>query len=91
MLKLYASTVIIWAFVLWASDKIAMPFVEKNGWLDTPRLDDGGDDITFIVALVPVFRLVVLVGIWLLIKSSLDSYTFICYNLMCSKPYWLQI
>lgn len=64
MLKLYASTVIIWAFVLWASDKIAMPFIDKNGWLDTPRLDDGGDDITFIVALVPVFRLVVLIGIW---------------------------
>lgn len=64
MLKLYASTVIIWGIVLWASGRIVWPFVDKNGWLDTPRLDDGADDITFIVALVPVFRLVVLVGIW---------------------------
>lgn len=64
MLKLYVSTVIVWGIVLWASSEIAMPLVDKNGWLDTPRFDDGGDDITFIVALVPVFRLVVLVGVW---------------------------
>lgn len=66
MLKLYVSTMIIWGIVLWASDRIAGPFVDKNGWLDTPRLDDGGDDIIlpFIVALVPVFRLVVLIGMW---------------------------
>lgn len=66
MLKLYASTVIVWSIVLWASAKIAEPFVDKNGWLDTPRLDDGGDNFIspFIVALVPVFRLNVLIGIW---------------------------
>ena len=63
MLKLYASTVIIWGIVLWASARIAMPFVDKNGWLDAPRLDDGGIS-PFIVALVPVFRLAVLIGIW---------------------------
>lgn len=66
MLKVYASTVIIWGIVLWASARIAMPFVDKNGWLDTPRLDDDGDNFIspFIVALVPVFRLNVLIGIW---------------------------
>lgn len=66
MLKLYMSTVIVWAIVLWASCRIAWPFVEKNGWLVTPRLDDGGDNFTstFIMALVPVLRLVVLMGIW---------------------------
>lgn len=66
MLKLYASTVIIWGIVLWASARIAMPFVDKNGWLDTPRLDDGGDKFTslFIMALVPVVRLAGLIGIW---------------------------
>lgn len=66
MLKLYASTVIVWSLVLWASGKIVAPFADKNGWLDTPRLDDGGNDILlpFIVAIVPVFRLVVLVGVW---------------------------
>ena len=66
MLKLYASTVIIWGIVLWASARIARPFIDKNDWLDTPRLDDGGDNFTspFIVALVPVFRLYVLVNIW---------------------------
>lgn len=66
MLKLYASTMIVWSIVLWASAKIAEPFVDKNGWLDTPRLDDGGDDTIspFIVALVPVFRLAVLIGMW---------------------------
>lgn len=62
-LKLYASTVIIWGIVLWASARIARPFVDKNGWLGTPRLDDGGIS-PFIVALVPVFRLNVLVNIW---------------------------
>ena len=66
MLKLYVSTVIIWAIVLWASCRIAGTFVDQNGWLDTPRLDDGGDNFTspFIVAIVPVFRLAVLIGIW---------------------------
>ena len=65
MLKLYVSTVIVWTIVLWASSRIAGPFVDKNGWLDTPRLDDGGDNIApLIVALVPVFRLAVLIGIW---------------------------
>lgn len=66
MLKLYASTVIVWSLVLWASGRIVWPFAYKNGWLDTPRLDDGGDDMTspFIVALLPVFRLVVIVGVW---------------------------
>ena len=66
MLKLYASTVIIWAIVLWASDRIAGPFADKNGWLNTPCLDDGGDNFTspFIVAIVPVFRLAVLISIW---------------------------
>lgn len=66
MLKLYVSTVIIYSIVLWASDRITKPFVDENGWLDTPRLDDGGDNFTspFIVALVPVFRLAVLIGIW---------------------------
>ena len=66
MLKLYVSTVIIYSIVLWASDRIAWPFVDKNGWLDTPRLDDGGDNFTlpFIVSLVPVFRLIVLISIW---------------------------
>lgn len=66
MLKLYASTVIVWGIVLWVTDRIAGPLVDKNGWLDTPRLDDGGDDIIlpFIVALVPVFRLIVLIGMW---------------------------
>lgn len=66
MLKLYVSTVIVWGIVLWASTRIAMPFADKNGWLNTPRLDDGGDNFTspFIVALVPVFRLAVLIGIW---------------------------
>ena len=66
MLKLYASTVIIWGIVLWASARIAMPFADKNGWLDTPRLDDGGDNFTslFIVALVPGVRLASLIGIW---------------------------
>lgn len=66
MLKLYVSTVIIWGIVLWASGRIAGPFVDKNGWLDTPRLDNSGDDIIspFIMALVPVFRLVVLIGMW---------------------------
>ena len=66
MLKLYVSTVIIYSIVLWASGRIAGPFVDKNGWLDTPRLDDGGDNFTspFIVAIVPVFRLAVLMGIW---------------------------
>ena len=66
MLKLYVSTVIIWGIVLWASGRIIKPFADKNGWLNTPRLDDGGDNIIspFIVALVPVFRLAVLIGIW---------------------------
>lgn len=66
MLKLYVSTVIIYSIVLLASGRIAGPFVNKNGWLDTPRLDHGGDDIIspFIMALVPVFRLVVLIGMW---------------------------
>lgn len=66
MLKLYVSTVIIYSIVLLASGRIAGPFVNKNGWLDTPRLDNGGDDIIspFIMALVPVFRLVVLIGMW---------------------------
>lgn len=66
MLKLYASTVIVWSIVLWASARIAEPFVDKNGWLDTSRIDNGGDNILspFIVALVPVFRLNVLVNIW---------------------------
>lgn len=66
MLKLYVSTVIIWGIVLWASCIIAEPFADKNGWLNTPRLDDGGDNFTspFIVAIVPVFRLAVLIGIW---------------------------
>ena len=63
MLKLYVSTVIVWAIVIWASCRIAGPFVDKNGWLDTPRLDDGGIS-PLIVALVPVFRLAVLIGIW---------------------------
>ena len=65
MLKLYASTVIIWGIVLWASGRIARTFADKNGWLDTPHLDDGGDNIApSIVALVPVFRMAVLIGIW---------------------------
>ena len=66
MLKLYVSTVIIYSIVLWASDRIAGPFVDKNGWLDTPRRDDGGDNFTsqFIVAIVPVVRLLSLIGIW---------------------------
>ena len=66
MLKLYVSTVIVWTIVLWASCRIAGLFVDKNGWLDTPRLDDGGDNFTslFIVALVPVVRLASLIGIW---------------------------
>ena len=65
MLKLYESTVIIYSIVLWASGRITGPFVDKNGWLDTTRLDDGGDNIApLIVALVPVFRLAVLIGIW---------------------------
>ena len=66
MLKLYVSTVIIYSIVLWASARIAMPFVDKNGWLDTLRLDDGGDNFTspFIVAIVPVVRLLALIGIW---------------------------
>ena len=63
MLKLYVSTVIIYSIVLWASGRIAGPFVDQNGWLDTTRLDDGGIS-PFIVALVPVFRLNVLVNIW---------------------------
>ena len=53
MLKLYVSTVIIYSIVLWASDRITKPF------------DDGGDNIASLtVALVPVFRLAVLIGIW---------------------------
>ena len=66
MLKLYVSTVIIYSIVLWASGRITGPFVDKNGWLGTTRLDDGYDNFTspFIVALVPVFRLAVLIGIW---------------------------
>lgn len=66
MLKLYVSTVIIWTIVLWESARIAEPFVDKNGWLDTHRLDDGGDNTIspFIVALVPVFRLNVIIGMW---------------------------
>ena len=63
MLKLYASTVIIWGIVLWASCRIAGPFVDKNGWLDTTRLSYNFTSL-FIVALVPVFRLAVLIGIW---------------------------
>ena len=63
MLKLYASTVTIYSIVLWASCRIAGPFVDKNGWLDTTRLDDG-DISPLIVALVPVVRLAVLIGIW---------------------------
>ena len=63
MLKLYVSTVIIYSIVLWASDRITRPFVDKNGWLDTPRLDDG-DIPPFIVAIVPVVRLLALIGIW---------------------------
>ena len=72
MLKLYASTVIIWAIVLWASGRIAGPFADKNGWLNTPRLDYGGDNFTlpFIVALVPVFRLAVLIGIWYMVFNK---------------------
>lgn len=66
MLKLYVSTVIIYSIVLWASGRITKPFVYQNGWLNTPRLDDGGDNFTslFIMAIVPVFRLAVLIGIW---------------------------
>lgn len=66
MLKLYVSTVIIYSIVLWASGRIAKPFVDENGWLNTPCLDDGGDNFTlpFIVAIVPVFRLAVLICIW---------------------------
>lgn len=66
MLKLYVSTVIIYSIVLWASGRIIKPFVDKNGWLNTPRLDDGGDNFTspFIVAIVPVVRMAVLIGIW---------------------------
>ena len=65
MLKLYASTVVIWGLVLWASARIAEPYTRRNGWLN----DDGGDrgddiPLPFVVALVPVFRLAVLVGIW---------------------------
>lgn len=72
MLKLYASTVIIWGIVLWASTRIAKPFIDENGWLDTPRLDNGGDNFTFpfIVALVPVFRLAVLIGIWYMASNK---------------------
>lgn len=72
VLKLYASTVIIWGIVLWASARIAGTFADKNGWLDTPRLDDGGDDTIspFILALVPVFRLVVLIGMWYMVFNK---------------------
>lgn len=63
MLKLYVSTVIIYTIVLWASVRIAGTFAGKNGWLDTPRLDDGGIS-PFILALVPVVRLLALIGIW---------------------------
>lgn len=66
MLKLYASTAIIWTIVLWASGRITKPFIYQNGWMNTPRLDDGGDNFTllFTMAIVPVFRLVVLIDIW---------------------------
>lgn len=62
MLKLYVSTVIIYIIVLWASCRIVKPFADKNGWLNTP----GGDNFTspFIMALVPVFRLIVLICLW---------------------------
>ena len=71
MLKLYVSTVIIYSIVFWASGRIAGPFVEKNGWLDTPRLDDDGDNIApLIVALVPVFRLAVLIDIWYMVFNK---------------------
>ena len=66
MLKLYVSTVIIYSIVLWASGRITKHFVDENGWLDTPHLDDGGDNFTspFILAIVPVFRLAVLICLW---------------------------
>ena len=66
MLKLYVSTVIIYIIVLWASCRIVKPFADKNGWLNIPILDDGGDNFTspFIMALVPVFRLTVLICLW---------------------------
>lgn len=71
MLKLYVSTVIIYSIVLLASCRIARPFVDRNGWLDTTRLDDGGDNISpLIVALVPVLRLVVLIGMWYMIFNK---------------------
>ena len=69
MLKLYASTVIIWGIVLLASARIAGTFAGKNGWLDTHRLDDGGIS-PFILALVPVFRLVVLIGMWYMVFNK---------------------
>ena len=47
------------------SKLVGKPFIDENGWLNTPRLDDGGDNIApLIVAIVPVVRLVALIGIW---------------------------
>lgn len=63
MLKLYVSTVIVWGMILWASDRITEPHCRRNGWLDYNG-GDKGDNITLVVALVPVFRLAVLVGLW---------------------------
>lgn len=65
MLKLYASTVIVWGLILWASGRIAEPYCRRNGWLDYDGGDRGDDvPLPFVVAIVPVLRLVVLICIY---------------------------
>ncbi len=69
MLKFYFSTVLIYAIVIYASLRVLRKSIVDNGWLEgaTDAGEPGGTATKlFLLAAVPVFRLVVVIMIFVM-------------------------
>lgn len=81
MLHAYASSVIIYALIIWAEIKVFTMAGKDNGWMDakTARAILNGKNTTFksfILALIPVFRLLFVIGyviVGLCKKETIDD------------------
>ena len=72
MLKFYLSTIIIWYIIIYATGKLTIPIINKNGWDKRyPNTNENKSRIKgllgcLLISAIPIFRLIVAIGLFIL-------------------------
>lgn len=59
MIEIYLLSIVIWAIIIFCVTKALAFKIAKNGWLDGAQRNSGGWITMFIVAAIPIFRILV--------------------------------